>query len=589
MSLKAPFLTQSNFQLAFRRIVRAQNRDYKAHYRHLLPIYNLSLEQNIDDLINDLRTGAYKPSAPTLIFSPKASGTLRPLKLLSLQDLIVYQAVINVIANRFRAEQQKYASKLSFGGILAGKASDFFFNSWRISYQRYSDRIEKAFRAKNIYVADFDLVSFYDLIDHQRLRACIEEKVNDAELLELLFRCLRVWSVGSDAHLGHGVPQGPEASAFLAECLLFSFDAAGFRNVVYARYIDDIRLLARDEVPVRRALLRLELLSRELGLVPQAQKILLRRVKTLKEIRKSLPSGILSAVAKRPRHRRTQKGLLSALRQRLARSNGRTVIVDVTLFKYALLRLNARKNVLQRIRTLFVSRPDCSWVLSRYAMKFPNNRDAANMLLEALRRDPTYDQSAAQYIEAMDVCEPERAYSAYRRVIRTVNSRSEERSILLPIAANSFLGKRYGPSAALKRIAKQNDPLVRTALLYRLFGDHPDAPFKPKQCLQFLQQEACSSNGDAARFSAAMALQNWPSVKLPLSTVNRSVKLLLTGLGLRRRRPPRATVLDVFFREQQKILISISWRKALQKDWKETERRCIECKSSSSEIPAPDY
>ena len=576
MPLKAPFLTQANFELAYRRIVRAQNRDYKEHYRHLLPSYNLSLKQNIGDLINDLKTQAFKPSAPTLIFSPKGSGSLRPLKLLCLQDLIVYQAIINIIANRFWVEQKKYASKLAFGAIFAGKQSDFFFRSWKVSYSQYAARIEKAFRAKNTYVADFDLVSFYDLIDHHRLRACIEEKVKDTEFVDLLFQCLRVWTIDSDEHLGHGVPQGPEASAFLAECLLFGFDAVKYRDVVYARYVDDIRLMARDEVPVRRALLRLDLMSRKLGLVPQAQKILLRRVKTLKEIRKTLPSTVLSAVAKRPGHRKTQKGLLNAFRQSVARLNGRIAIGDITLFKYALLRLNPRKDILRRIRPLFISRPDCSYVLSRYAIKFPNNLEAANILLDALKRDPTYDQSAAQYIEAMDVCEPKSAFGPYRRVIRTVNSRSEERSILLPIASLTFLGKRYGPSAALKRINKQNSAMVRSSLIHRLFGDHPDAPFTVSDCSQFLQQEACSADRDAARFSAALLLQNWPGVNLPLRAVNRSVRLLLVGLGLRRRGPNKATALEVFFREQRKIFISISWKKALKKDWRETERRCIE-------------
>ena len=426
------------------------------------------------------------------------------MKLLCLQDQIVYQAIVNIIANRFQVVQDRYAFKRAFGAILAGRDSPFFFKSWKVSYAHYATRIEKAFKAKNIYVADFDLVSFYDLINHRRLKACIEERVGDAELVELLLRCLGVWTVDSDALLGHGVPQGPEASAFLAECLLFRFDAVAFRGVIYARYIDDIRLMARDEVPVRRALLRLDLLSRELGLVPQAQKIALRRVKTLKEIRRSLPSAIVSAVAKRPGRRETQKALFKAFRRSVARSNGRLTISDITLFKYALLRLNPRKLVLRRIRPLLISRPDCSWVLSRYAMKFPKNREAADILLEALKRDPTYDQSAAQYIEAMDVCEPDSAYGSYRRVIRTVNMRSEEHSILLPIASNTFLGKRYSPNAALKRCGKQDSAIVRTTLVHRLFGGDWDAPFTVFQCVQFLQQAACSSDADEARFSAAL-------------------------------------------------------------------------------------
>ena len=35
-------------------------------------------------------------------------------------------------------------------------------------------------------------------------------------------------------------------------------------------------------------------------------------------------------------------------------------------------------------------------------------------------------------------------------------------------------------------------------------------------------------------------------------------------------------MLEVFFREQQKIFVSISWKKVLKKDWRETERRCVE-------------
>jgi hypothetical protein len=579
MSLRSPFLTRANFELAFRRIVRSQVRDYKEHYRHLLPSYNLSLKYNIDDLINDLKTQAYQPSAPTSIFSPKASGTLRPLKLLCLRDLIVYQAIVNVIANQFRPVQDRFAFKRAFGAICASKDSPFFFKSWKVSYGEYAKRVEKAFKAKNVYVADFDLVSFYDLIDHRRLRACIQQRVKDVEMLDLLFRCLGEWTVESKDHLGHGLPQGPEASAFLAECLLFKFDSVTFRDVTYARYVDDIRLMARDQVPARRALLRLELMSRELGLVPQAQKISLRKVKTLKEIRKTLPSAVVSAVAKHPRRRETQRKLVDTFQKSLTRSNGKVAIADITLFKYALLRLNPSKRTLRRIRPLFVNRPDCSWVLSRYAMKFSKNREAADILLDALRRDPTYDQSAAQYIEAMDICEPQTAYGPYRRVIRTVNLRSEERSILLPIASNTFLGKRYGPTAALKRCVKQGNPIVRATLIHRLFGDW-DSPFQVGQCAQFLQKEACSSDADAARFSASLLLNYWPwklgTIKLPLKAVNRSVRLLLVGLGFSRRRPRKATVLEVFFREQQRIFISISWRKALKGDWRETERRCIQ-------------
>jgi hypothetical protein len=127
-ALKAPFLTFDNFQLAFRRIVRGENSDYKQNYRHLLPTYNLALKHNIQDLINDLKTRAYRPTPPTIIFAPKASGVLRPLKILCLRDLIVYQAIVNIVAVRFEAEQEKYKFKRCFGAIFAGRQSHFFIS-----------------------------------------------------------------------------------------------------------------------------------------------------------------------------------------------------------------------------------------------------------------------------------------------------------------------------------------------------------------------------------------------------------------------------------------------------------------------------
>jgi hypothetical protein len=57
--------------------------------------------------------------------------------------------------------------------------------------------------------------------------------------------------------------------------------------------------------------------------------------------------------------------------------------------------------------------------------------------------------------------------------------------------------------------------------------------------------------------------------------VNGSVKLLLKSVGLRRKGPKKIGILDRFIKERQKIGINISWRKALGKDWRDAEIRCI--------------
>jgi hypothetical protein len=49
----------------------------------------------------------------------------------------------------------------------------------------------------------------------------------------------------------------------------------------------------------------------------------------------------------------------------------------------------------------------------------------------------------------------------------------------------------------------------------------------------------------------------------------------MQSIGLRQRAPKKKGVLDLFFRNQFKIAIPISWRRALGRDWRETERRCL--------------
>ena len=429
MSYPKGFISLNNFRLAFTRVQRGANKEYKAYFRHLLPSYDLALEENLGDLIDDIHA-VFIPQRRGQTVYPKKSGILRPLTLLAIRDLIVYQALMNYIAERFEQDQKKYAMKRSFGAVFATKASPFFYRSWRVCYGAYNRHLSKAYRADNKYVADFDLVSFYELIDHHLLRVCLSRRVGSPQVLDLLFDCLREWTTDrAGDHVLHGVPQGPEPSAFLADCFLFHFDKLKFRDVEYFRYVDDIKLLADDEVPLRRALLRLDRFrSKDLGLVPQAQKIECRVVSSLGELLKSVPSALASANPHKLSNASTQRSLLRLFKKSVEWQGRKWRIVSDTAFRFTLNRLNPSADVMRRIAPFLSLRPDCSWALAKYLKKSPRHRKAADILLGALQRDPTYDAAAANYIDAMDVCEPLADHSKYRRVIQTAIRRSEEKS-----------------------------------------------------------------------------------------------------------------------------------------------------------------
>jgi hypothetical protein len=257
----------------------------------------------------------------------------------------------------------------------------------------------------------------------------------------------------------------------------------------------------------------------------------------------------------------------------MKKRNGEWGIVDHTQFKFALLRLGPRRDILRRTAIFLTKRPDLSWVLSAYFKKFPKDREASDHLLQALQRDPTYDAAAANYIDAMDSCEPDSENTKYRRVIETANRRSEEKTIVLRIASLTFRGKRRSPNDAVKLIEGEKDPTVKGILLHRLFGAAPHAPFQKSVCKPVLEEATKALAPDLARFCAAMLLDEWPWT--PPKSVNRSVALLMIGLGLRKRGPTKRGVLDQFFEDRFKIGVKIPWRTALKKDWRETERRCL--------------
>ena len=580
MSLPQKFLGLPNFELAYNRVVRGANKEYKQLYSHLLPSYALALQENLKDLIDDIRKRTYEPSTAIVIYQPKQSGVLRPLGLLSLRDLIVYQALANRIADALEQTQARYALKRTVGGIYGGRGSQFVFKSWKVCWKQYIAGIVKAHKSGAHWISDFDLVSFYELIDHNLLRECLKKKIKNGEFLELLGDCLGAWTTDTlSGRVRHGIPQGPEASTFLAECVLFNLDMLRLNKVKYFRYIDDIRIIGREESDVRRALLRLDLESKRLGLVPQAQKIETKRIPRLKDVIKTVPSGAVAGIQSTAASKASQSRLASMLKRSIIRSGNRIVVEDATQFKFALNRLEPRSDTLRKIRSVFLRRPDLSWTLGAYAARFGNSKTATRILLEVLSQNPVFDSVASSYIDALARCGAVAYEVESRKILKGIRARSEEKTILLVRSYKEFMASRMTPRRAAAYVRQEPSHGLRAILIHRLFSDQPKARFHTRDCLQLLEELVSSEDEDVARFAFTLLLGEWPwssTVKWkPPMTVNRSVKLVMKGLGLRARAPAKEGVLPIFFKQKMGIGIDIPWRRALGKDLRDAERRCI--------------
>ena len=89
-------ISTHNLTLAWRRITTARNLQYKRFFRDLYSGYELGLSKNISLLHGKLK-GSWSPVPPTRLYLAKASGLLRPITLLAIEDQIVFQAIADKV------------------------------------------------------------------------------------------------------------------------------------------------------------------------------------------------------------------------------------------------------------------------------------------------------------------------------------------------------------------------------------------------------------------------------------------------------------------------------------------------------------
>lgn len=560
------FASLDNFRLAWHRLVRGSNKEYKRFFSHLYPSYRFSLDTNLNDLLSEVRDGHWRPSSAVKVYFPRPTGVLRPVTLLSLRDQIVYQAIANVIGDRFfRSLRPRYGIK-TFGALYAGPASKFFYRSWKKSYRAFNKKIIRAYRAGKDIIADFDLVSFFDLIDHKTLETILRQRAKNTYLLQLLNDCLTRWTASGPAGYlkGHGIPQGPEASALIAETLLADFDRDSHGKVTYVRYIDDIKLLARTFSSVDRSLIRLDLRSKHLGLVPQAQKIARRRVTDIRTVIKSVPSNLASSAPVRPFKRlsRTSKRrLLKILKDSLKRTKGELEVVDATRFKFALYRLPPSTRLLRSIRPLYLSRPDLSGVLANYAARFPASPACHDVLYSALRASPAYDAVAADYVLALDRTVRAGRRSRFNRFVRMLPGKSEEKSLLATFPTKLFLYKRTNKLVAAARLYREVQPLVAGLLISRLAFDPNHRSMAPTDLRGAISRFARSSDADLSRYCTYLMLTE---LKLIPSKPGAAGSLLLRHVGLNVPNNKPSLLLG-FFKELFSVNSPLDWERLLGK------------------------
>ena len=384
-----------NLKLAWKRITTGVNLQYKQLYRDLYSIYEIALDANLRDLRQRIIGGTFEPRQPERIYFPKPSGFHRPITLLHIEDQIVFQAFANLAAKKKHRYRTPLQFRAVFSNILQEPGDIFFFRKWWETHSAFQQRIRKQYEAGMEWVGEFDLAAFYDTISHELLLRELYPRTKASEGLNWIGECLRKWS--SDHPLsghGHGLPQGPLASDFLAECFLLPVDDTLQQRPGYVRYVDDIRILGKTEEEVRAAVVELERLCLERGLIPQVGKFAIRKCRNVQDALGMLPSISDPQREAGPQHE-AEVEMISGWQARelfLSAIEGKPYRVkDKTRIRYVLRRAEPDSDLLRLVLRLIPRHPEHADVFFSYLGLFSFRKPIEDLCLDLV--DNNYPSS----------------------------------------------------------------------------------------------------------------------------------------------------------------------------------------------------
>lgn len=221
--------------------------------------YAENLYENLQDLLNRMKSGTYKAPPVKRVHIPKGTGKeTRPIGIPTFEDKVMQRAVMMLIEPIY--EQDFYDGSYGFRpGKSAHQALDAVWKG--------------AMDVAGGWVLEVDIRKFFDTLDHSHLREYVQRRVRDGVIRRLIGKWLKagVMEAGAITYPEAGSPQGGVISPLLANIYLHYVLDEWFEKEVkpllesegrLIRYADDFVIIFRKKRDAERVM---EVLPKRFG------------------------------------------------------------------------------------------------------------------------------------------------------------------------------------------------------------------------------------------------------------------------------------------------------------------------------------
>jgi hypothetical protein len=562
-----------NLERAWRWVRSNPDAQFKGYFRDLYSVYSIAESAALAELSDRLKRGVYQPAHVCKLYIPKPSGVLRPYTLMSVEDQIVYQAAANVVAEcHFLRAGRRYL-KDTFGHLYAGKSSTWFYRKWSDGYVKFNEAMRQTHARGFRFAASFDLTACYDSLDHNVLKHFLQRLGCDNEFCDTLTGWLRHWTATNATqriYHGHGIPQGPLGSGLLAEIVLSYFDVerGKHRSVVYLRYIDDIRLLARSERALREMVVRLDMLSKDIGLFPQSSKIEIHEIKDVEDELKSVSRPPEPSI----RRRRVNQ---VRLRRRVLELCRRAIVQKPTRWKYLLAHATPSAKLNLRMIAILRKQPALYGNVLRYFRRYEllPRRVVAELIRELRNPSSPYPSITAEILDTL--CGRVRDAEAIRidEYVRTNWKPTRVRADLL-----AAMGKWALPRGILSfgRVERALDDAGEWWARTQLVKNLDDRVIGKASLAGLLNDRLRDPSPDVAMVAASRVVQYAVPITGKRSTLNPRAQFVLREFGVLSRGPGRRCGIE---QSMSRLLGAsvrgINWRTICAGRYRRMERQAV--------------